>query len=53
MVKLFGWEGRVQDYIAHKRGAELDRIWRMKLLTLANNIIKFVALLYQKLLDTN
>ena len=50
MTKMFGWEGRAQEDIAKKRNEELDRIWSMKLLILANNLIKYVSLRYREIL---
>lgn len=40
MIKLFGWEHRVQDDIAAKRENELKYIWKRKMLGLLNNITK-------------
>ena len=44
MIKLFGWENRIQDVVAEKREAELKAIWRRKLLGIATSIIKYVKI---------
>ncbi|KAJ7690181.1 hypothetical protein B0H17DRAFT_1331449 [Mycena rosella] len=40
MVKLFGWEGKMQDRIADKRDAELKWIRKRRILDTASNLIK-------------
>lgn len=42
MVKLFGWERKVHNDVEAKREAELSLVWKVKLLELAHNIIKYV-----------
>lgn len=44
MIKLFGWERRVQSDVAGKREEELGWIWKRKMLGVANNILKCVPL---------
>lgn len=43
MIKLFGWEKRVEHNVAEKRENELKYIWRRKMLGLANNCVKYVV----------
>ena len=45
MIKLFGWEHRVQETVAEKREAELGWIWKRKMLNLTNNCVKCVVCL--------
>lgn len=40
MIKLFGWERRVEKNVAEKRETELGWIWKRKLLGLANDAVK-------------
>jgi hypothetical protein len=40
MVKLFGWEGKVDKQIAEERETELGFLKKKKLLTLLNNNLK-------------
>lgn len=40
MIKMFGWESRVQETVAEKREDELGWIWKRTVLGLANNCIK-------------
>ena len=40
MIKLFGWEPKVNDQIAEKREEELVFIGRYKLLELSNGVMK-------------
>ncbi|PSR71573.1 hypothetical protein PHLCEN_2v12545, partial [Hermanssonia centrifuga] len=39
MIKLFGWDSRVNDEVTAKREEELKSIFKTKMLRLANNII--------------
>ncbi|KIP03407.1 hypothetical protein PHLGIDRAFT_242940 [Phlebiopsis gigantea 11061_1 CR5-6] len=39
MIKLFGWEHRVQETVAEKREVELGWIWKRKVLNLTNNCV--------------
>ncbi len=43
MIKLFGWESRVNDEVTAKREEELKWIFKNKMLRLGNNIIKCVS----------
>lgn len=45
MIKLFGWETRVGEVVSEKRENELDKIWKRKVLQMANNTVKCVSLL--------
>jgi len=40
MIKLFGWEKKMNEQIREKREVELTWIWKFKLLDLANNALK-------------
>ncbi len=42
MIKLFGWERKVNEKIAEFREAELTWIWKKQILELLNNSIKYV-----------
>ncbi|TCD68817.1 hypothetical protein EIP91_009684 [Steccherinum ochraceum] len=42
MIKLFGWESKVNDQIADKREEELVYVRRFKLLELANGVTNFL-----------
>lgn len=42
MVKLFGWEKKIEDRISEKREEELVWLWRRLVLELVNNNIKLV-----------
>lgn len=42
MIKLFGWEMKMQDRISEKREEELVWIWKRQLLDLVNGNIKYV-----------
>ena len=45
MVKLFGWESKMNQRIADKREEELTWVWKRQLLDLLNGNIKYVPLL--------
>lgn len=40
MIKLFGWEKKMNEQIGEKREVELLWTWKFKLLDLANNVLK-------------
>lgn len=40
MIKLFGWEGKMEERIAEKREEELTWLWKRQLLELINANIK-------------
>ena len=40
MIKLFGWEMRVQQNISVRREEELRLVWRRKLLQMGVSIVK-------------
>ena len=42
MVKLFGWEDKVNEQIAEKRAVELSWLMKRRLLGLLNNNLKSV-----------
>jgi cytoplasmic iron level regulating protein YaaA (DUF328/UPF0246 family) len=42
MVKMFGWEKKMNEKIAEKREEELQYFWKRQLLDLINNVIKLV-----------
>ncbi|KAL4069345.1 P-loop containing nucleoside triphosphate hydrolase protein [Scleroderma citrinum] len=42
MVKLFGWEKKMDERIGKKREVELLWIWKFKLLDLANNVLNYL-----------
>lgn len=42
MVKLFGWEGKMNESIDNKRREELAAIWKLKMFNTANRVIKYV-----------
>lgn len=42
MVKLFGWEKRVQEDVAAKREVELQWVWKRTLYELVNSNVKYV-----------
>ncbi len=49
MIKLFGWEKKIEEKVAEKREEELVWLWRRQVLELANNSIKSV---YEKINPT-
>ncbi|KAL4068375.1 hypothetical protein V8B97DRAFT_1975301 [Scleroderma yunnanense] len=46
MVKLFGWEKKMDERISEKREVELLWIWKFKLLDLTNNVLNFLIPLF-------
>lgn len=42
MVKLFGWEKKINERIAEKREEELQYIWKQRILEVCTTNIKFV-----------
>ena len=46
MIKMFGWEKKMNQKIAEKREEELQFFWKRQLLDLINNVIKLVPLLF-------
>ncbi|KAH7883936.1 hypothetical protein F5I97DRAFT_2075294 [Phlebopus sp. FC_14] len=42
MIKLFGWEQKMEARISEKREAELEWTWKFKLLDLVNNNLNFI-----------
>jgi len=44
MIKLFGWEQKISDRIAKQRDAELQFVWKTKVLELLVYIVTCVAL---------
>ena len=44
MVKLFGWEKKMNERIAEKREDELRYIWKQRILEVCTTNIKFVSL---------
>ncbi|KAJ3564415.1 hypothetical protein NP233_g8309 [Leucocoprinus birnbaumii] len=52
MIKLFGWETKMNDRIAEKREDELLWLWKRQLLELINNNINF-AIPVLNLVDTH
>ncbi|EIW86373.1 hypothetical protein CONPUDRAFT_78742 [Coniophora puteana RWD-64-598 SS2] len=42
MIKLFGWESRMDEKISEKREDELIFTWRQKVLELVNNNLNFI-----------
>jgi hypothetical protein len=40
MIKLFGWEAKMENRIAEKREEELNWLWRRQVLELINGNIK-------------
>ncbi|KAG7095646.1 hypothetical protein E1B28_006368 [Marasmius oreades] len=42
MVKMFGWEQKMNDRISEKRDKEMFWIWRLRLLNMATMIINYV-----------
>lgn len=46
MIKLFGWEPRMNNEISEKRDEELRVIKKRQLLELLNNNIKYVIIVY-------
>jgi len=53
MVKLFGWELKMNQRIAAKRDEELLWIWKLAMLQVAINLIKFVSSYYYSALWLN
>lgn len=43
MIKLFGWEKKIEDRIAEKREEELVWLWRKQALELAGTNVKLVS----------
>ncbi|KIM54250.1 hypothetical protein SCLCIDRAFT_1222221 [Scleroderma citrinum Foug A] len=46
MIKLFGWEKKMNEQISEKREVELTWIWNFKLLDLVNNVLNWVIPLF-------
>ncbi|KIO07506.1 hypothetical protein M404DRAFT_24002 [Pisolithus tinctorius Marx 270] len=46
MIKLFGWEKKMNERICEKREVELVWTWKYRLLDLANNTLNFVIPLF-------
>jgi hypothetical protein len=47
MIKLFGWETRVNEDLAEKRAAELAMIWKRKVLEAFNGVLNhFIPLVH-------
>lgn len=46
MIKLFGWEKKMNERICEKREIELVWTWKYRLLDLANNTLNFVIPLF-------
>ena len=44
MIKLFGWEKKMDERIAEKRENELLYIWKRQILDLINGSLKYVNL---------
>jgi hypothetical protein len=42
MIKLFGWENKLDARISEKREVELVWTWKTKILELVNNNLKYV-----------
>jgi hypothetical protein len=42
MIKLFGWEKKLDARISEKREVELVWTWKTKILELVNNNLKYV-----------
>jgi hypothetical protein len=42
MIKLFGWESKMNQRLADRREDELQWIWKQNLLEIANGLIKYV-----------
>jgi len=40
MVKMFGWEKRMNETVADKREEELNYVWKRQLLDLTNGVVK-------------
>lgn len=40
MIKLFGWERKIQAQVEEKREEELRLVWKRKILDLINNNLK-------------
>lgn len=51
MIKLFGWESKMQDRISEKREDELVWLWKRELLDLVNGNLKYVYLFREPLND--
>jgi hypothetical protein len=43
MIKLFGWESKMNERLADRREEELMWLWKQNLLEVANGLIKFVV----------
>lgn len=41
MIKLFGWESKIDKRISEKREVELVWTWKTKILELINNNVKY------------
>ena len=41
MIKLFGWEPKMNDQISGKRDEELMYIWKRQLLDISNGTLKY------------
>jgi hypothetical protein len=42
MVKLFGWEGKMNEKISKKREEELVWMWKRQVLNLTKGLLKYV-----------
>ena len=49
MVKMFGWEKRMNERVAEKREEELEYLWKRQLLNLANGTIKYVKVSQERI----
>lgn len=48
MVKLFGWEAKMNQRVAEKREEELNWLWKSKMLDLLNGNLKWVPFTYSQ-----
>lgn len=46
MIKLFGWENKMNEKVTDKRDKELIWVWRRQILDLINGNLKYVDTLY-------
>jgi len=45
MIKLFGWERKMEKRIEERRQEELKMLWKLKLLELCNVVLRYVKTL--------
>lgn len=50
MIKMFGWEQRVNKMVYDRREKELDVVWRRELLELPSLVVRYYGILFHIML---